>query len=115
MNENRREFFRVFFNQSIEGQVSIDGGKDLSIQINDISVNGLKFLSAVDIPLREKVVCNFEIMDMSFLLDGTIVRKVSKEEEHEYGVGFSLNQSTASQLFKQLNLFQIRQRKEKRR
>lgn len=111
MKENRREFFRVFFKQSVDGEISIDGGDYVAIKINDISVNGLKFLSDLEIPMDKRVMCSFEILDTPFLLDGAIVRKESNGAELEYGVGFSLSQSTASQLFKQLNLYQIRQRR----
>jgi hypothetical protein len=111
MNENRREFFRVFFNQSIEGQLAINGGEPFPIEIDDISVKGLKFLSDIDIPMQEKVICSFEIMDDPFVLEGAIVRKRDEEKGFEYGVGFSLDQSMSSHLFKQLNFYQIRQRK----
>lgn len=111
MSENRREFFRVFFNQALNGKVSIYGGKFFPVDIYDVSAGGLVFSSALDIPLGESVRCSFEILDSAFLIDGSIVRKATGVDIVECGVEFSVDQGTSSELFKQLNHYQIRQRK----
>ena len=111
MSENRREFFRVMFNQAMNGKVSIYGGEFLPIEIYNVSAGGLVFSSALNIPLEEHVNCSFELLDSAFLLDGSIVRKLTGKDMIEYGVEFSVDQGTSSELFKQLNYYQIRQRK----
>lgn len=111
MVDNRREFFRVGFNQALNGKVSIYGGKFLPMEIYNVSAGGLFFTSALDIPLRESIACSFEIGDCAFLLEGSIVRKSTRIETSEYGVEFTADQATSSELFKQLNYYQIRQRK----
>ena len=111
MGENRREFFRVVFNQAVNGKVSVYGGRFLPIEIYNVSVGGLVFSSALNIPLHESVNCSFHILDSVFLLEGSIVRKSTRVDTIEYGVEFSVNQGTSSELFKQLNYYQIRQRK----
>ncbi|MGI2328544.1 PilZ domain-containing protein [Planococcus sp. YIM B11945] len=111
MNENRREFFRVGFNRSIDGTVVIAGREALPVDIYDVSVNGLRFFTSIDIPLLEKVECRFEILDSGFQLEGSIIRKSKTSDDMEYGVEFTVDQGTSSHLFKQLNYYQIRQRK----
>lgn len=112
MSENRREFFRVTFNKTIDGKLTMLPERDvMHVNIENISVTGLKFLSSVDIPLLQKVECSFEVMDCAFLLDGSIIRKTGNHVEYEYGVGFDIDQDTSSLLFKQLNFHMIRQRR----
>ncbi|MFD1862089.1 PilZ domain-containing protein [Planococcus chinensis] len=111
MNENRREFFRVFLQGAVGGKIAIGGGELQPIDIEDISVKGLRFLYEENIPMDEKVAFSFEILDKPFFLEGTIVRKQQVGDKTEYGAGFEIDQPTASHLFKQLNYYQIRQRK----
>ena len=112
MSENRREYFRVIFHQSINGEVAMHGDTHfVPVEIENVSVRGLKFISSMDIGINNKVTCSFKIMDGSFLLDGSIIRKSRRTHDIEYGVGFDVDQDTSSQLFKQLNYYQIRQRK----
>ena len=81
------------------------------MKIDNISVGGLGFVSGLDIAMHEEVECGFNILGNSFLISGTIIRKSSHTNYTEYGVGFDIDQQTASELFKQLNYYQIRQRK----
>lgn len=111
MSENRREFFRVIFNKAVNGKVSIYGDKFLPIEIYNVSAGGLVFSSPLNIAMGENVNCSFEILDSAFLLEGSIVRKSTGMDMVEYGVEFSVDQGTSSELFKQLNYYQIRQRK----
>lgn len=111
MSENRREFFRVEFTQSIDGEMVRSGGDSMFINIENVSVTGLKFMSSFDLPIQEKVTCRFNILECPYLLDGKIIRKVKKPGEFEYGIGFDIDQETSSHLFKQLNYYVIRQRK----
>ncbi|WP_053360818.1 PilZ domain-containing protein [Bacillus sp. FJAT-27251] len=114
MRENRREFFRVEFEPLKEGEVSIQEGAFFPVKIENISAGGMGFISAAKILMHEKVECRFTILDTSFLIKGFIVRKVVHMNYAEYGVKFAMNQKTASALFRQLNYYQIRQRKGKR-
>lgn len=111
MSENRREFFRVIFHESVNGRITRLGEAPMYIVVDNISVNGMRFTSPVNIPMGEKVECSFEILDQAFQLEGTIVRKSTRNERVEYGIGFTIDQETASLLFKMLNYYQIRQRK----
>lgn len=112
MSENRREFFRVVFHQSINGEISLDGAIFfMPVEIENVSVRGLKFISSMDIPLERQVTCRFEILGSPFLLEGSIIRKSIRLHDIEYGVGFEVSQNTSSELFKQLNYYQIHQRK----
>ncbi|RLQ90981.1 PilZ domain-containing protein [Planomicrobium sp. Y74] len=111
MSENRREFFRVIFHESVNGKITRLGEAPMSIVVDNISVNGMRFTSPVNIPMGERLECSFEILEQAFLLEGTIVRKSTRNDRVEYGVGFTIDQETSSQLFKHLNYYQIRQRK----
>lgn len=111
MKENRREFFRVFLHGAVGGKMAIAGGEFQPIDIEDISVKGLRFFYEENIPLDEKIAFSFEILEIPFYLEGTIVRRQQVEGKTEYGAGFDIDQPTSSHLFKQLNYYQIRQRK----
>lgn len=111
MSENRREFFRVEFDHFINGEMSIQGGGFTPIKIDNISAGGMGFISQAQALMNEKVECRFTILDQTFLIESTVVRKSVKLNYAEYGVAFEINQQTASDLFKQLNFYQIRQRK----
>ncbi|WP_298829680.1 PilZ domain-containing protein [uncultured Planococcus sp.] len=113
MDNNRREFFRLWFDDSIEGQVSVNGGELVPVKIYNVSAGGLGFYSTISSALNEVITCHFKILEGSFVLAGSIVRKIPRKEKDtiEYGVEFSVDQGTSSELFKQLNYYQIRQRK----
>lgn len=111
MSNNRREFFRVIFHESVNGKITRLGEAAMPVVVDNISVMGMRFTSPVNIPIDEKVKCSFDILDSSFLLEGKIVRKSTKPDRIEYGIGFNIDQETSSHLFKQLNYYQIRQRK----
>ena len=109
MSENRREYFRVFFDYSIDGDIIRQGDGSLSVKIENISVGGLRFTSSYILDLEEKVICSFNIFNSSFSIDGLIVHKYKKSNYTEYGVMFNIDPDTFSQLFKQLNYYQMRQ------
>lgn len=112
MNENRREFFRVDFEGLIDGEIRKEGWEEaLSIEIENVSAGGLVFYSPEEFQMDEKVECSFSILGQPFLLEGSIVRKSKKMVINEHGVEFTVDQGTSSELFKQLNYYQIRQRK----
>ena len=111
MSENRREFFRVIFHESVNGKITRLGEAPMSIHIENISVNGMRFTSPVNIQMGERLECSFEILDNAFLIEGNVVRKSTRNNRVEYLLGFNIDQETSSQLFKLLNYYQIRQRK----
>jgi len=113
MSENRREFFRVIFDRFINGKVSMDEAESFPVKIDNMSVGGLEFNSSIEIPMHKRVQCSFNILESSFVIDGSIVRRNPKINYIEYGVVFEIDLETSSQLFKQLNFYQIRQRKGK--
>ena len=110
MSENRREFFRVIFDRTINGEISVNR-ENLPIKIDNISVGGLEFNSPTDIAMNQRVECRFNILEVSFSIDASIVRKATKNNYFAYGAVFETDQETSSLLFKQLNFYQIRQRK----
>ena len=111
MSDNRREFFRVEFEHFINGEISIQEGAFMPVKIDNISVGGMSFNSQAQMMMHETIECRFTILDRTFLIEGIIVRKSIKMNYVEYGVEFEIDQETASTLFKQLNYYQIRQRK----
>lgn len=111
MSENRREYFRVNFERTIAGQIIMQGGDSMYISIDNLSVKGLGFSSSVEIPLHAKVECRFEILDSPFQLVGSIIRKSRNTDDITYGIDFVEDKEKSSDLFKQLNTYQIRQRK----
>jgi len=111
MTENRREFFRVSFDKTVNGEIILSDGDSMFIYLDNLSVKGLGFKSSVELPLLTKVECRFEIVDIPFIIEGSIIRKSRKSYEIEYGVGFKTDKDTSSKLFKELNNYQIRQRK----
>ncbi|TWT03710.1 PilZ domain-containing protein [Planomicrobium sp. CPCC 101079] len=111
MDNNQREFFRVRFNKPLEGEVSILNKDPFQIEIHDVSVKGLRFSSDVDLPLHKDLMCSFSILDCSFKMKGSIVRKSPERKGIDYGVILKQDPVTFSELFKQLNYYQIRKRK----
>ena len=111
MSENRREFFRVNFQRSLSGQLLVHGGESMFLSIDNLSVKGLGFSSSIEIPLHARVECRFEILDTPFQIVGSIIRKSRKTDEIEYGIDFEVDKEKSSLLFKQLNTYQIRQRR----
>lgn len=111
MSENRREYFRVNFDRTIAGQIIMQGGDSMYISIDNLSVKGLGFSSSIEIPLQAKVDCRFEILDSPFQLVGSIIRKSRNTDDITYGIDFVEDKEKSSDLFKQLNTYQIRQRK----
>lgn len=111
MSENRREYFRVNFERTIAGQIIMQGGDSMYISIDNLSVKGLGFSSSIEIPLHAKVECRFEILDSPFELIGSIIRKSRNTDDITYGIDFVVDKEKSSHLFKQLNTYQIRQRK----
>ena len=111
MSENRREYFRVNFNKSLNGELVFSEGDTMFVSIDNLSVKGMGFNSSVEIPLYERVECRFEILDIPFLMDGSIVRKSREATEIQYGIDFEEDREKSSQLFKLLNTYQIRQKK----
>ncbi|TWT27845.1 PilZ domain-containing protein [Planomicrobium sp. CPCC 101110] len=111
MSQNRREFFRVNFNNALEGEILIPEHEFLIVKIHDLSAKGLKFLSSFSMPLKTNLECRFKFLNSSFLVDGIIVRKGENNGENEYGVEFDIDQDTYTELFQELNHYLIRQRK----
>ncbi|MFC4711643.1 PilZ domain-containing protein [Planococcus dechangensis] len=111
MDDNRREFFRVSFIRAISGKVVVPEQEEVLVDIGNMSAGGLVFTASLDFALYEQVLCNFELLDEEFQLEGRIVRKLVKEPYFEYGVEFKIGQHISSRLFQQLNTYQIRKRK----
>lgn len=111
MTRNSREFFRVFFKKPITGEILRKGMDSLAVDIENISAGGLAFVSPENVLVGDTVECSFNILDNGFLLEGMIVRKSKIADHFEYGVGFTVDQGTSSELFKELNYYQIRLRK----
>lgn len=111
MSQNRREFFRVNFNNALEGEILIPDHDFLAVKIYDLSAKGLRFLSSFVMPLQTNLECRFKFLNNSFLVDGTIVRTDANHGEIEYGVEFDIDHDTYTELFKELNNYLIRQRK----
>ncbi|HSO57837.1 MAG TPA: PilZ domain-containing protein [Paenisporosarcina sp.] len=111
MSENRREYFRVNFKETLNGEIVFTEGDTMFVCIENLSVKGMGFNSAIEIPLYARVGCRFEILDSPFLIEGSIIRKVREATEIQYGIDFEVDREISSQLFKVLNTYQIHQRK----
>lgn len=111
MSENRREYFRVNFIESLNGELVLPEGDTMFVSIDNLSVKGMGFNSSVEIPLYARVGCRFEILDSPFLMEGSIVRKSREATEIQYGIDFEDDREKSTQLFKLLNTYQIRQKK----
>ncbi|TWT03711.1 PilZ domain-containing protein [Planomicrobium sp. CPCC 101079] len=111
MSQNRREFFRVNFNNALEGEILVPENEYIAVKIYDLSAKGLRFLSSFDMPLQTNLECRFKFLNSSFLVGGIIVRKGTNNGETEYGVEFNIDMETYTVLFKELNHYLIRQRK----
>ncbi|WKA53893.1 PilZ domain-containing protein [Planococcus shixiaomingii] len=112
MSNNRREFFRVNFNNALEGEILIPEHDFLAVQIYDLSAKGLRFVSSLNMPLQTELECRFKFLNSSFIVEGIIVRKGASNGEIEYGIEFNTDHDTYTELFKELNKYLIRQRKE---
>ncbi|WKA53894.1 PilZ domain-containing protein [Planococcus shixiaomingii] len=111
MDNNHREFFRVRFSNPIEGELEILGKDPFQVVIHDVSVKGLRFSSEVDLPMNKKLVCSFALLGIAFKVKGSIVRKSPERQGIDYGVMLNLDPDVFTELFKQLNYYQIRKRK----
>ena len=113
MSENRREYFRVNFKESLNGEIVFTEGDTMFVYIENLSVKGMGFNSSIEIPLYARVGCRFELLDSPFLIEGSIIRKLRETNEIQYGIDFEVDREKSSQLFKALNTYQIHQRKGK--
>jgi len=112
--ENRREFFRLNFDIFIEGEI-IESERTIPINIENISAGGIGFLADDLFSINDRVKCSFSILDKSFLIDAIIIRKnATVKDLYEYGARFKINQDIASELFKQINFYEIRRKNRSR-
>lgn len=121
MNEqNRREYFRLEFNQSLCSNVEIVQIKGKTIQtsstnacIKDVGPGGLCFISDLKLPVTNDVILEFgfTLLDQKIKLIGMIVRRKELEDElFEYGVQFTIFEDMKNILTKQINLLTTRLR-----
>ncbi|GEN32875.1 MULTISPECIES: PilZ domain-containing protein [Aneurinibacillus] len=120
--QNRRQFFRLPLPHPLSSDVTIIRIKENAIEtgkaqvlIEDISPGGLRFVSDVRLPATPQVILEFEteIMNKTLQLPGYIVRKILRDQQgiYEYGVKFTLDEGTYTELIPLLQLLAIRLRR----
>jgi hypothetical protein len=124
MKHNKRQYFRHNFHIPLCADMTIFKIKDNQIDTNstkicilDIGPGGLRFLTNLKLPVNPYVVLEFQtrILDHTLNFHGYIVRKVEgREEFHEYGVKFVLEEQEQMQLTSLLNSLSIRLRRNSR-
>lgn len=108
-NSNRREFFRVYFNEPMDGEIVVDE-ETIPINIVNMSAGGVGFVTPRDLSEEANVNVSFSILEKPFQIAGHIKRKLNKST-FEYGVEFEMDLKTSSELFQHLNFYVIRNRK----
>jgi len=63
MNDNRREFFRVDFDQMINGEISIRKGAFIPIKIENLGVGGMSFVSEEPLSTDDVIDCRFQLLE----------------------------------------------------
>lgn len=120
-NENRRNYFRIYFETPLCGSMTIslinekpvNTGKT-RVCIEDISASGLRFFSTIKIPISQNIIIDFktDILNENKQFSGYVVRKYEVEEDiWEYGIRFVAVERTSSEYLLILNNLAIKMRK----
>lgn len=115
MRFKRSEFFRYDFGQPIPCEIIILNenqralsNKRAKAEILDLSLNGLKFLSALDLPYNQKhIQLKFivRLNEKPLILYGKIAWKKSIAADYIYGVKLETNESTKKELMEELKFY----------
>lgn len=118
--EQQRQHFRIKLDPPLLSDMTIMtiNGKSLElgsaqVLIEDIGPGGLRFLSALSLPVHSQVVLQFatEIMAQSLNVYGHVVRhKKLLEGISEYGVKFTMDEEKHAELARLINKLAIRLR-----
>jgi len=124
----RRKFFRVKFTQLLEGDLTIleiRGRKinvgNTKILIKNMGPGGLCFISNIKFPVVKDIILQFttELMGNEIKVHGHPVWTKEMDNElyeygiqlHEYGVEFTIDENERMELIRELNMAQIKMRK----
>ncbi|MED0672785.1 PilZ domain-containing protein [Aneurinibacillus aneurinilyticus] len=121
MEQDKRQHFRQTFHKPLCAEMTIVRIKGNQVDtkrtktcILDIGPGGLRFLTNLKIPVNPYIVLEFQtrILDRNLSFHGHIVRKVEgRDEFHEYGVKFVLEEAERMELTMLLNALAIRMRR----
>lgn len=101
--KNKREFVRLKTSHKLAAVISIIGigkrqvqSKELSVCLEDVSGNGLAFISNLDIPVEREVTfaINFRLLETDLEFQGLLVRKTSIASNTKYIYGVHLQDGT---------------------
>lgn len=115
--QSRRNFNRIRFPHPLEADMRLlsIGDRKLhlgkaNILIEDMSIGGLRYISTLNLPVREDLLFEFDtqILGKSIKLLGTVIWKEEIYEELlEYGIEFIINRDERNTLEALLNSFEI--------
>lgn len=109
--EERRELFRVVFNENVWGTMTLLGQGGVTVKILDISSQGALIETDLDITSKSKMFLDFKINSNPFSVSGLVIRKVVYPDFFQYGVQFSEDKTQFQKLFRELNTYKIRKAK----
>lgn len=121
--EKQREFFRISLQNALYSEMSISSiqgkrvaPKNTQVLIEDIGPGGLRFLSHLKLPISSNVILRFEtqLLGKFIQLHGCVVwKKELKSEELliQYGLKFTIDESTRKDITPVLNTLAIRLRR----
>ena len=111
---DRRKHYRIQLHYPLSARmsvVSIKGKKiDLGkteVLLEDLGMDGLKFLSTIDLPVRPEILLQFEttIMNEQIKMAGYVVWKQEIKDIHQYGLHFFMNGAEMERILTILNNF----------
>ncbi|HZG70258.1 MAG TPA: EAL domain-containing protein, partial [Chondromyces sp.] len=114
--QDRRKYYRINLPFALSSNMSLTSiqGKPVKLGktealIEDIGPGGLKFLSAIQLPVRSDIILEFEttIMDHKVKLNGHIVWKEEIQGVFQYGLQFLLEESERDHFTKMLDAFSM--------
>lgn len=93
----RNEPFRYAFNKPLIGTIKFfdekENEKEFPILILDISLNGIKFESAGDIPHGKSLHVEFSLLDQTYTKSGNVVWTKNFAKTVQYGIRLDTDES----------------------
>ncbi|MBB6446898.1 EAL domain-containing protein [Bacillus benzoevorans] len=110
--DNRRKYYRIDLPQPLSAQMTITSIQEKEVSlgktgvlIENIGPGGMRFLTAMHLPIRPDIVFQFEtaIMEQHFELEGSIAWKNETKEGFQYGLTFIMSEEKRAKLIKVLH------------
>ncbi|PKG25600.1 EAL domain-containing protein [Niallia nealsonii] len=111
---DRRYESRIILQYPLSTKMSVTSIKDKKVNlgktevlVEELSFRGIRFLSAIDLPVRPEILLQFEtkIMNEKVAMNGYVIWKQEMHDIYEYGLQFTFNKNDKEHITETLNNF----------